>query len=312
MPPSTSFHKPPTAPCAAIAAMPSSHHEPPDYIALCNGIVKWNSAGVIIAILHYPPFTSAIVGTWSTAQALPSSADWACYFGLLDLISFLFFSLHLSYVFGQAFSNQANFACIADQSGLPGLLSNILKLPSSAWDILASAKAFSSFANGIIAIDDNCQKLCYKHEAEAIDPNGKPKPKKVKASPSAASYKPGSNAALALLGQVDAMLEAVLLVDDMTLVPCANLKKHHATVELAAQQQLFFLDIALQTSKLIEDCLDHLNKALGPSEVDCTSTLLSELNVTAKSLADNSDMKLLNPSETSPKIPVTLSTTPLV
>ncbi|KAG5717661.1 hypothetical protein E4T56_gene18048 [Termitomyces sp. T112] len=110
MPPPTSLCKPPTAPHAATAAMLPSPNKPPNYVALCNGTVKWNSAGIIIAILHYPPFTSAIVGAWSMAQMLPSSANWAHYLGLLNL----------------TFSDQANFAHIADQSGFPGLLSDAL------------------------------------------------------------------------------------------------------------------------------------------------------------------------------------------
>ncbi|KAG5718448.1 hypothetical protein E4T56_gene18190 [Termitomyces sp. T112] len=80
---------------------------------------------------------------------------------------FLLFLLHHSYVFGQAFSDQADFAHIADQSGLPGLLSNTLKLPSSAWGVSAAAKAFSSFANAIVIIDNKHQELCCKCEAKA-------------------------------------------------------------------------------------------------------------------------------------------------
>ncbi|KNZ72635.1 hypothetical protein J132_02228 [Termitomyces sp. J132] len=67
------------------------------------------------------------------------------------------------------FSDQADFACIANQSGFSGLLSDTLRLPSSAWDISAGAKAFCFFANAIITINNNHQKLCCncKHEAEA-------------------------------------------------------------------------------------------------------------------------------------------------
>ncbi|KAG5725239.1 hypothetical protein E4T56_gene10144 [Termitomyces sp. T112] len=203
-------------------------------------------------------------------------------------------------MFGQAFSDQANFAHIAHQSRLPGILSDILKLPSTAWDVSAGTKAFSVFANTIVAIDNNYQ------------PQKQTKTRKVKAYPSATSHKPSSNSALALLSQVNAMLEAMLLANDPNLVPCANLKKHKEAVELVAQQQLFFLDIALQTFKLILFWLDCLNKALGPSEVDHTGALLGKLNVTVKSIADNLDIKLINFSETSAKIPVELSMVPLV
>ncbi|KNZ71507.1 hypothetical protein J132_09405 [Termitomyces sp. J132] len=136
MPPPTSFCKPPTAPYATMAAMPPSPNKPPNYVTLCNDMVKQNGAGIIIAILHYPPFSSAIVGMWSMAQMLPSSANWVHYFGLLNL----------------TFSDQANFACIADQSGFSGLLSNALRLPSSAWDVSARAKAFCSFANATVHV----------------------------------------------------------------------------------------------------------------------------------------------------------------
>ncbi|KAG5349617.1 hypothetical protein C0989_002737 [Termitomyces sp. Mn162] len=86
-----------------------------------------------------------------------------------------------------------------------------------------------------------------KHKAnvELIDPRSKPKPKKVKASLSATSHKHGGNATLALLHQVNAMLEAMLLADNPNLVLHASLKKHQEAVELMAQQQLFSLDITL-------------------------------------------------------------------
>ncbi|KAG5349897.1 hypothetical protein C0989_001371 [Termitomyces sp. Mn162] len=213
-----------------MAAMPSPSDEPPNYVSLCNGT--------------------------STAWVLPSLADQAHYLGLLNL----------------AFSDQANFAHIANQSRLPGILSDILELPSIAWNVSAGTKAFSVFANTIVAIDNNCQELHCKQEAQVINPKGKPKPEKSKLLPVPvsssffeqllshtapllylASHKPSSDAALALLSQVDAMLEAMLLANDPNLVSCANLKKHQEAIEFVAQQQLFFLDIALQTFKLILD-----------------------------------------------------------
>ncbi|KNZ77477.1 hypothetical protein J132_05435 [Termitomyces sp. J132] len=137
MPPPTTFCKPPTAPCAAMAAMPSPSDEPPNYVSLCNGTVRHNSAGMIITILPVLPLLVPLL---------------AHYLGLLNL----------------AFSDQANFAHIANQSRLPGILSDILELPSIAWDVSAGTKAFSVFANTIVAIDNNCQELHCKQEAQVV------------------------------------------------------------------------------------------------------------------------------------------------
>ncbi|KAG5330995.1 hypothetical protein C0989_008446 [Termitomyces sp. Mn162] len=307
MPPPTSLRKPPTAPCAVTAAMSPSPNEPPNYVALCNGTVKQNGAGIIIAILHYPPFTSAIVSAWSTAQMLPSSADQACYFGLLNL----------------TFSDQADFVCIADQSGFPGLLSDTL------------AKAFHSFANAIVAIDHNRQELCHKREAKAKhraqdhdvamsgsspapsakckannELDGKHKPKKVKVTPSVANYKLGSKTALLLLGQVDATLKAVSLADGDEFIPHKDLKKQREAVELAAQQQLHLLNLSLQTYKLIATCLACLDKALASPDVDLAGSLLNALNVSFESTPEESDVKLATSPIDEPKSSLELPSTP--
>ncbi|KAG5348900.1 hypothetical protein C0989_007289, partial [Termitomyces sp. Mn162] len=110
-------------------------------------------------------------------------------------------------------------------------------------------------------------------------PDGKPKPKKLKVLPTFSNLKPGSKAVLSLLSQVDAALEAVQLANNNTLLLCANLQKHHDAIQLAAQQQLYSLDIALQTYRLILTCLDHLNKTLGPSDIKHTGDLLNNLQV---------------------------------
>ncbi|KAG5349177.1 hypothetical protein C0989_005431 [Termitomyces sp. Mn162] len=78
-----------------------------------------------------------------------------------------------------------------------------------------------------------------------------------------ANLKPGSKAVLLLLGQVNATLEAVQLTDNSTLLPHADLQKHHDAIHLAAQQQLYSLNITLQTYKLILAHLNHLDKTLG-------------------------------------------------
>ncbi|KAG6896279.1 hypothetical protein C0995_011635 [Termitomyces sp. Mi166 len=99
-------------------------------------------------------------------------------------------------------------------------------------------------------------------------PDSKPKPKKMKVSPASANHTLGSDAILALLGQVDATLEAISLAKDGLIMPCAELQKHCDAIDLAAQQQLYSLDISLQTFKMIVEHLDHLDKALGPSNMD--------------------------------------------
>ncbi|KAG5349133.1 hypothetical protein C0989_005691 [Termitomyces sp. Mn162] len=127
------------------------------------------------------------------------------------------------------------------------------------------------------------------------EPNGQPKPKRLKFSqpivyPSflsfhssellfPANFKPGSKAVLLLLSQVNAALEAIQLADNRTLLPHTNLQKHCNAIHLSMQQQLYSLDITLQTYKLILACLDHLNKTLGPSDIDQTGDLLNNLQV---------------------------------
>ncbi|KAG5348762.1 hypothetical protein C0989_008432, partial [Termitomyces sp. Mn162] len=66
------------------------------------------------------------------------------------------------------------------------------------------------------------------------EPDGKPKPKNL------------SEAMLSLLSQVDAALETVQLANDDALLPRADLQKHREAVQLAAQQQLYSLNIAFQ------------------------------------------------------------------
>ncbi|KAG5332101.1 hypothetical protein C0989_007252, partial [Termitomyces sp. Mn162] len=111
------------------------------------------------------------------------------------------------------------------------------------------------------------------------EPDSKPKPKKLKVLPAFSNLKPGSEGMLLLLGQVNATLEAVQLANDNTLLPHANLQKHCDAVQLAAQQQLYSLNIALQTYRLILTCLDCLDKTLGPSDIEHTGDLLNDLQV---------------------------------
>ncbi|KAG6862658.1 hypothetical protein C0993_002171, partial [Termitomyces sp. T159_Od127] len=106
-----------------------------------------------------------------------------------------------------------------------------------------------------------------------------PHAKKPKITPAFAPHKPGSNAALALLAQVDTALEAVQLAEDGDQVLHAELQKHCDTVDQAVQRQLYLLNIALQTFHAISDWCTCLDKALGPTKVDHAGSLLNALNV---------------------------------
>ncbi|KAG6862624.1 hypothetical protein C0993_002329, partial [Termitomyces sp. T159_Od127] len=92
-------------------------------------------------------------------------------------------------------------------------------------------------------------------------------------------HKPGSNAALALLAQVDTALEVVQLAKSGNQVPRAELQKHCDAVSQAMQHQLYLLDILLQTFHMILEQRACIDKALRPSEVDHMGSLLDALNV---------------------------------
>ncbi|KAG5349564.1 hypothetical protein C0989_003099, partial [Termitomyces sp. Mn162] len=136
------------------------------------------------------------------------------------------------------------------------------------------------------------------------EPNGKPKPKKLKVLPAFSNLKPGSEAVLSLLGQVDAALKTVQLADDNALLPCADLQKHCEAVQLAAQQQLYSLDITLQVYKLISVCLARLDKTLGPSDIERTGDLLSDLQVLPEIVNSDSDIEITPSSPKNPCPPI--------
>ncbi|KAG5336985.1 hypothetical protein C0989_011303 [Termitomyces sp. Mn162] len=73
------------------------------------------------------------------------------------------------------------------------------------------------------------QKHC-QHEAHntemLVEPKGKPKLKKVKVILSLTSFKLGSDAVLALLGQINVALKNCLFDEDNT-APLAKLENHH-------------------------------------------------------------------------------------
>ncbi|KAG6893440.1 hypothetical protein C0993_001070 [Termitomyces sp. T159_Od127] len=154
----------------------------------------------------------------------------------------------------------------------------------------------------IIAIEDHRREACWQEEEHRrcadddvnmlgasspqnskrkanANPEPKPRTKKPKITPAFAPHKPGSDAALALLTQVDTTLEAVQLADDGDQVPRAELQKHRDAIDQAAQRQLYLLDIALQNFRTISDRRTCLDKALGPTEVDHAGSLLDVLNV---------------------------------
>ncbi|KAG5336979.1 hypothetical protein C0989_011317, partial [Termitomyces sp. Mn162] len=169
-----------------------------------------------------------------------------------------------------AFTNQAYFPHIAEQQSLFDTLfsltqSNILN--QSVENTSAPAKAFFTLADAIIAIEGHhCE--AHQKELQEADPEGKPHAKKIKVLSSATSHKVSSKATLALLFQIDMALDAVALAKDDSSVSHTNLQKHCDAIDLAAQQQLYALDLSLQIFKLILAHLQYLDKVLGPSKVD--------------------------------------------
>ncbi|KAG5348800.1 hypothetical protein C0989_008081 [Termitomyces sp. Mn162] len=80
-------------------------------------------------------------------------------------------------------------------------------------------------------------------------------------------FKLGSNAMLALLGQINMALENRLLDKD-NATPLAELQKHHKAIDLAVQQQLYSLDLGLQTFCHISTQLKRLEKSLYLPTID--------------------------------------------
>ncbi|KAG6871342.1 hypothetical protein C0995_005840 [Termitomyces sp. Mi166 len=257
--------------------------------------------------------------------------DQACFLGTLQL----------------HFADQANFSHIADQQGLyEALVSTMQCLDHGATNDSLDVKAFFSFADAIIWIETNHCEAC-KREVEELccctkdkdvdmlalklnslahhfdtlsfslsrtqaDPNSKPKTTKVKVSPALANHTPSSNAVLALLSQVDATLEATQLAEDGAAMPYPELQKHCDAVDLAAQHQLIFLDLSLQTFKMISECLNHLNKALGPSNIEQTGAQFHELQVSSEAEQDDLDVEFTDPSLTDSSTTLTVSETSLL
>ncbi|KAG5728150.1 hypothetical protein E4T56_gene19294 [Termitomyces sp. T112] len=127
------------------------------------------------------------------------------------------------------------------------------------------------------------------------------KPKKATVIPLVANYKSGGKTALLLLGQINAILEANPVVDGYSLPLHENLKKQCKAVELAVKQQIYLLDVSLQTYKLIMAHLSHLNKALAPANVNFAGLLLNMLNISFEPVPKDSNIKLANPPTSKPK-----------
>ncbi|KAG5335714.1 hypothetical protein C0989_000564 [Termitomyces sp. Mn162] len=258
MPPTSPFCKTPTTPHTAAVSL-TAPSEPPDHVTLFNCLVKRSASDVIVAVLHYPALASTLMGCISATKALPLGvADHTCFISAVNL----------------TFTDQVDFPQIAEQQGLFDTLSALIKSNILDWSVgknSAPTKSFFTFANAIITIEGHCHDA-HQKELQEADPEGKPHAKKIKVLPSATSHKVGSKAALALVSQVDAALDAMALTKDDTSVSHTNLQKHCDAVNLATQQQL-------QTFKLISACLQCLDRVLGPSEVDQTGNLFTELQV---------------------------------
>ncbi|KAG5348798.1 hypothetical protein C0989_008082 [Termitomyces sp. Mn162] len=282
----TTPHKNPAGPaaklpCAPPTARPSSGQDSPDNFALLQRSVKRDVQQVILAVLQLPLFAQAIIGFCRVAAGIPGTrADRAQYLGTMQL----------------RFADQADFPHIAEQKGLfDSLTATLPVIDCNVANNSTDVQSFLTFADAILQIEKNCREVqrqreaevqCQQEaeaqrqrEAEETEPDGKPKPKKLKVLPAFSNLKPGSEAVLSLLGQVDAALKTVQLADDNALLPRADLQKHREAVQLAAQQQLYSLDIALQVYKLISVRLARLDKTLGPSDVERTGDLLSDLQV---------------------------------
>ncbi|KAG5715678.1 hypothetical protein E4T56_gene470 [Termitomyces sp. T112] len=301
---------------------------PPDFYGMLQHAVKRDANQVILAVLQHPIFVQAIIGTCHTAKAFPGMpADRARFLGSI----------------GWRFADQADFPLIANQASLADMPSDMLPLlDRQAANDSPAVKDFFTFSNAIIQLEDNhCEAQCQqelqakqRHEREdrnvemlasrldllahcfdtlslflsssQSEPDGKPKPKKVKVIPLATNYKTGSEATLLLLGQVNAVLETISLANGDVAIPCEDLKKQHEAVKLAVQQQLHLLDLSLQTYKLITACLTHLDKVLASANVDLAGSLLDALNVSFEAVPKESDADLASPPKGKSEDPMAL------
>ncbi|KAG5719747.1 hypothetical protein E4T56_gene18569 [Termitomyces sp. T112] len=252
-------------PCTPPTARPSSGQDLPDNFALLQCSVKRDAQQVILAVLQLPLFAQAIIGFCRVAAGIPGTqADRAQYLSTMQL----------------RFADQANFPRIAEQKGLfDSLTATLPVINRNATNNSTNVQSFLMFADAILKIEENHCKV-------------------------QSNLKPGSEAVLSLLSQVDAALETVQLANDNALLPHADLQKHCEAVQLAAQQQLYSLDIALQVYKLISVHLAHLDKTLGPSDVERTGDLLNDLQVLPEIVDSNSDIEITPSSPKNPCPPI--------
>ncbi|KNZ81017.1 hypothetical protein J132_03311 [Termitomyces sp. J132] len=286
-----------------VVIMTSPHSAPaPHCMPSLKHAVKCDMNQVILTILQHPIFAQAVIGTCNTAKAFPGSWDQLA---------------------GYCFTDQVDFPLITNQASLADVLSDILPLLNhqAANDSL-TVKAFFSFSNAIIQIENNCHeaqcqqeleaKQCCEHKdcnAEMLASclnilahcfntltlflsssqsklNRKPKPQKVKVASLVANYKTGSKAALLLLGQVNAVLEVISLADGMCLSPAKTLRSN--------------------MHKFITTCLTHLDKVLASADMDLAGSLLNPLNISFEAVPKESDAKLANPPKSESKDPMAL------
>ncbi|KAG6894044.1 hypothetical protein C0992_007712 [Termitomyces sp. T32_za158] len=296
---------------------PKPASPPPDFYSLLNKSVKRDAHRVILAVLQRPSFAHATIGLCNTARAFPGTpADRARFLSTV----------------GWHFADQADFPVLADQKGLSEAFSTILPLlDRRAAEESPDVKAFFTLADAIVAIEAGRREARQKELDEArrraqdkdvtmlgpssspaskrkanSEPEGKPRAKKIKVLPTLTSLKLGSDAVLALLGQVDTALEVLPSAAGDDDAARAGLQKQREAVEIAAQQQLHALDISFQTFKFISDRLSRLDAALGPSDVDQAGSLLNALNVSFSSSNDDSDIEFQDPPQDESEISVEL------
>ena len=99
---------------------------------------------------------------------------------------------------------------------------------------------------------------------------------------SAADHKLGSKAIIALLSQIDVVLEGVQLANNPSSIPRDDLQKHRQALSQSIEQHLYSLDLGLQTYRLASARLDRLDKALEHPEVEKTGHLLGEMHVSTE------------------------------
>ena len=147
------FRKPPTAPYAALQPLAAAlSSNPPDYAVQLNGTGKQNKPSTIITtILCCLAFTSTLLGYILAAKSLPFPLPaWAQYLDFLNLIHTISSNHLLTLLTNsqQAFSDQANFTCLAVQASLYEALMEVLpSLDPKAADVSPRAKPICFICN---------------------------------------------------------------------------------------------------------------------------------------------------------------------